>query len=46
MLVLTLALFPPLFYIPDQLLPSDVGAREQEYPGGAYYNVEFHVDQE
>ena len=29
-----------------QLLQSDVGAQEQEYPGGAYYDVEIPDDQE
>ena len=24
----------------------DIGAQEQEYPGGAYYNVEYPTDQE
>ena len=28
------------------LLRSDVGAQEQEYPGGAYYDVEIPDDQE
>src|SRR4051794_30835642 len=32
--------FPPLFYTP-RLLQPDAGAQEQEYPRGAYYDVEF-----
>ena len=40
---------PPCFSIfvfYTRLLQSDVGAQEQEYPGGAYYDVEIPDDQE
>ena len=41
---------PPLllfiFVYYTRLLQSDVGAQEQEYPGGTYYDVEIPDDQE
>ena len=37
--------FLSLFFY-TRLLQSDVGALEQEYPGGAYYDVEIPDDQE
>ena len=40
---------PPLlstFVFHTRLLRSDAGAQEQEYPGGAYYDVEIQDDQE
>ena len=38
-------LFPP-FVLYTRLLRSDDAAQEQEYPGGAYYDVEIPDDQE
>ena len=35
-----------IFVFYTQLLQSDVGAQELEYPGGAYYDVEIPDDQE
>ena len=41
---------PPLFFssfvLYTRLLQLDAGAQEQEYPGGAYYDVEIPDDQE
>ena len=36
----------PLCFLYTRFLRSDVGAQEQEYPGGAYYDVEFPINQE
>ena len=40
---------PPLLFLSfvlyTRLLQSDVGAQEQEYPGGTYYDVEIPNDQ-
>ena len=38
-------LFSP-FVLYTRLLRSDNGAQEQEYPGGAFYDVEIPDDQE
>ena len=35
-----------IFVFYTQLLQSDVGAQEQEYPEGAYYDVQLPDDQE
>jgi len=40
------ALLPPLFVFYTRLLRSDDGAQEQEYPGGAYFDVKIPDDQE
>ena len=40
------AIFSPSICFVYTLLRSDDGAEEQEYPGGAYYDVEFPADQE
>ena len=40
------ALLPPLFVFHTRLLRTDDGAQAQEYPGGAYYDVEIPDDQE
>ena len=41
---------PPLLFYPfvlyTRLLQPDAGAQEQEYPGGAYYDVDIPDDQE
>ena len=39
-------LYFPLYCFAWSAAAVDVGAQEQEYPGGAYYDVEYPANQE